>query len=481
MNSYSKKTPSRMMFDQSKRENVTKLVIPITKKTVSKANVAVLDKAVKTTNLAELDEAIPPEVRIGYWAIAAFLALLLFWGASVPLATGAIAPGVVSVEGNSKTIQHLKGGRINEILVKDGDLVTQGQTLLRLEKTQIEAKYSALKSQYILLLARDARLKAESNTLSSISYSNWLIDRKDDPEVVEAMNSQERIFHSNLDLLREKEITYSHRIAQAKTLMVSNRSRLSSNRARINSVNSELANYQQLLAQGLVTRSQTFSLESTKGQTQDQIDLLQGNINSSQGLISQYKAEISEYKILQKNQAAKELDKLQDQISSVQKDLNSEKDLLAQTDIQAPISGYIVNLKTNTIGGVIAPGQNIMEIVPNNKRLMITARVEPKDRNSIAVGQNAEVRFSAFNRRSTLPIKGEVLVVSADRLIDAVTNTPYYNTTIELLEDPAIKLSGATIYPGMQTEVIINTGKRTAADYVLSPLTQSFNRALREN
>ena len=185
--------------------------------------------------------------------------------------------------------------------------------------------------------------------------------------------------------------------------------------------------------------------------------------------------------MLQKNQATKERDSLQDQITSVRKDLRSTKNVMTQTDILAPISGYIVNLKTNTVGGVISPGQKIMEIVPDNKQLLITARVELKDRNSIAVGQSADVRFSAFNRRTTLPIKGKVTVVSADRVIDAVTNKPYYNTTITLLEDPSIKLNGATIHPGMQTEVIIKTGKRTASEYFLSPLSQSFNRSLREN
>lgn len=430
--------------------------------------------------LSLVDEALPREVRLGYWAIAAFLALLLIWGASVPLASGAIAPGVVGVEGDSKIIQHLIGGRIKEILVKEGDLISRGQTLIRLEKSQLRNKYKALKSQYILLLARESRLKAESNSNQEINFSSWLIAQKDDPEVVEAINSQKRIFHSNRDLLREKEITYRHRMSQARTLMASNQSRLSSNRARINAVNSELANYQQLLDQGLITRSQTFSLKSTQSQTQDQIDALQGNIGSSRSLIAQYKAEIAEYKMSQRNQATKSLDSLQDQIASVQKDLNATKALLTQTDILAPINGYIVNLKMNTIGGVIAAGQTIMEIVPNNKRLVIEARVDPKDRDSIQVGQHAEVRFSAFNRRSTLPVKGKVVMVAADRVVDATTNTPYYNTKIELLEDPAIKLSGASIHPGMQTEVIISTGKRTTLNYFLSPITQSFNRALRE-
>ncbi len=438
-------------------------------------------KKAQKPHLSLVDEAMPSEIRYGYWAIAAFLALLMIWAASVPLATGAIAPGIVSVEGNSKIVQHLNGGRIKDILTREGDLVFEGDTLITLEKKPLQTKLSALKSQYILLLSRESRLLAESNSNDKIIFSSWLLDRKDDPEIIEAMNSQRRIINSNRDLLREKEITYKHRISQASTNISSNRSRYQSTQARINNVKSELDNYQQLLARGLVTRNQTFSLENTHSQTQDQLASLQGSINSSRGLIAQYKAEVSEYKASQKHQAAIELDRLQDRIASVQKDLISTENLLMQTDIVAPISGYIVKLKSNTIGGVITPGQKIMEIVPNNKKLIIEARVDPKDRNSIKVGQTAEVRFSAFNRRSTLPINAKVVIVSADRLVDPTTNTPYYNTTIELLEDPAIKLSGAAIHPGMQTEVIIRTGERTTLNYLIAPLTQSFNRALREN
>lgn len=441
-----------------------------------------IPKAKKSpTNLYLVDDAIPKEVRIGYWTIAVFLTLLILWGATVPLASGAIAPGVVSVEGNTKIVQHLKGGRVKEILVKEGDLIAQGQTLLRLETTLDQNKYNALKTQYVLLQTRESRLRAESIGLTTLSFSKELMLQENNPEVVEAMNSQRRVFDSNKDLLHEKEVTYKHRISQASTLISSNLSRLSSSKERINSVNSELSSYQRLLAQGLVTRSQTFSLQSTKSQAQDQMNSLQGSINSSRGLIAQYKAEISEFKMMQKNNATKELDRLQDQITSVQRDLSSIKNILYQADIKAPISGYVVSLEANTIGGVIAAGKNIMGIVPNNKQLIIEAHVDPKDRNSIEVGQSAEVRFSAFNRRSTLPINGKVLIVSADRVVDEVTNRPYYNVKIKLSEDPTVKLNGATIHPGMQTEVIISTGKRTASDYFISPLTQSFNRALREN
>lgn len=425
-------------------------------------------------------DALPLEIRIGYWAIAAFIVILLVWVASIPLASGAIAPGVVSVSGSSKVVQHLNGGRIIDILIKEGDLVQKGEVLIKLDETQLQEKYHSLKSLYILLLSRKSRLQAESNGLSKIVYANWLQERMNDAQVVEAINNQERIFNSNISLLHEKETTYRHRINQAQTLISSDQSRLSTTHERANNINVELNQYQKLLRKGLVTRNQTFSLENSKNEVNSQVYALTGSIQSNKSRVSQLKAEVSEYKILQKNKAVKELDTLQDKIASTNKDLSLTRYLLAQTTIKAPIEGYIVNLKAKTIGGIIASGQEIMGIVPNNKSLMVLARVDVKDRDTIKVGLDADVRFSAFNRRTTLPIKGRVVVVSADRTVDALTNISYYNTKIELLEDPSVKLHGSTIYPGMLAEVIIQTGERTVSDYFLAPILSSFNKALRE-
>ena len=427
------------------------------------------------------DEAMPAEVRFGYVAISAFFVALLVWGALIPLATGAIAPGVVGVEGNSKIVQHLSGGLVKEIYAKEGDLVEQGVQLVSLDEKPLQSKYNALKSQYILLLARSSRLESESLGRSYVVYSDWLMSRKDEAEVIAAINNQERIFKSDLALVKEREETYTHRINQALTQLNSSQARLLSTNSRAQRANAELVKYQQLLSQGLVTRNQTFSLDNSYRQIEDTQESLRGTIGSTQSLISQYRSELSESKMGRSNQSAKLLDALQEQLASLKKDLDVTEDLLEQTVIRAPISGYIVKLMINTVGGVIGAGQKLMEIVPNTKKLVIKANVTTKDRNSIQVGQSAEVRFSAFNQRSTQPIQGKVVLVSADRLIDPITNTPYYSANIELTEDPSIKLSGQKIYPGMQAEVIISTGERTTLDYLISPLTQSFNRALREN
>jgi HlyD family type I secretion membrane fusion protein len=423
----------------------------------------------------------PAEVRFGYLAISVFIVGLLTWAALIPLATGAIAPGVVSVEGNSKIVQHLSGGLVREIHTKEGELVKKGAKLISLDEKPLKSRFNALNSQFILLQARSSRLEAESMARNRVTYSEWLLERTDDAEVAAAINSQERIFQSGLNLLREQEATYQYRISQARTLIDSNQQRLYATNARVQSASAELSKYQQLLSQGLVTRTQTYSLDNAYRDIQDTQESLYGSIGSTQALIQQYQAERSEAKMASRNQAAKLLNTLQEQLATVEKDLNVTRDLLSQTSLRAPISGYVVNLMVNTIGGVVSPGQTVMEIVPNNRNLIIKTNVNTQDRASIKVGQSADVRFSAFNQRSTQAVKGQVVVLSADRIIDPITNIPYYSADIELTEDPSVKLNGEIIHPGMQAEVIISTGKRTTLDYLLSPLTQSFNRALRED
>lgn len=432
-------------------------------------------------NKAITDDAMPTEIRVGYWLIGIFLSLLLLWGAFIPLATGVIAPAIVGVEGNSKIVQHLNGGLVKEVFVQDGELVRQGASLASLDAKNLHDRLNELQSQYILLLARHSRLSAESLSETKITYSDWLLSRSSEAEVIEAINNQERIFQSELNLLSDKEIAYQHRINQTITLINSSQTRLQSTNAQINAIDSELVKYRQLLAQGLVTRNQTFSLENSYSETRERQASIQGTIESARDLIAQYQSELSEYKMSRRNLAAKALDLLQGQLASVEKELSTTKTLIEQSTIRAPISGYIVNSKINTVGGVITPGQTLMEIVPNNTKLIVKASIDPKDRASINKDQHAEIRFSAFNQRSTRPIKGKVTLISADRLINNNTNIPYYAANIALTEDPSSKLNGQKIHPGMQAEVIISTGERTTLDYLLSPLTQSFNRAMREH
>lgn len=427
------------------------------------------------------DEAMPVEVRLGYWTIALFILLLLCWAALVPLATGVIAPAVVSVEGDSKSVQHLTGGVVSKIHIKEGDLVSPGARLIALDFKPLESRYNALKANYTLLLARSARLEAESLGRSFIEYPDWLVQRNNEPAVAEAMRDQQGIFRSDLNLIREQAASFRHRINQAETQLSSDQMRLSGINKRAEAITTELKKYQQLLAQGLVTRSQIFSLDMAYKGLQDTKETIQGNIGSTQALIKQYTVEETESSMAKRNQSAKLLNALKKEIANTEKDLSLIEASLKQTVIRAPISGYIANLSVNTLGGVIAPGQTVMEIVPNNEKFIIKANVSTRDRPLIKVGQSAEIRFNAFNQSTTLPIKGEVVILSADRIMDRVTNTPYYSADIELRESTTAKLGGAVIHPGMQAEVIISTGERTALDYLVSPISQSFNRALREN
>ena len=180
------------------------------------------------------------------------------------------------------------------------------------------------------------------------------------------------------------------------------------------------------------------------------------------------------------NQAVEELSAVQSELFDLRERLRAAEDVLARTEVRAPRDGRIVQLRIHTSGGVIGPGDPLMDIVPSQDLMVINARIDPTDIDIVHAGLAAEVRLTPFSARSLAPLKGRVTSVSADRLIDEITGAPYYHARIELTEDPAIALDGATPYPGMPAEVIVVTGTRTALDYLISPLETTFRRALRE-
>ncbi|MBN4073880.1 HlyD family type I secretion periplasmic adaptor subunit [bacterium AH-315-E07] len=421
------------------------------------------------------------EVRLGYWVVVLFVAVVFLLLGTIPLSSAAIAPGVVGVEGYRKVIQHLEGGIVQEILVADGDYVETGQELIKLNDVRDNADYKATKVQLIQALAREARWVAEGHQKDIFDFNQWLLDRKDDPQVTDAMESQMEIHRSRLDLFEEKKSSFLHRQAQASKRLLGNTQRIETLKNRFKLVSYELDEYKKLEKRGLVTRDTLFELKVSKSSLQAELADTRADIAESTALLDEYRSRIAQLSKERKQESVESLDSLRDKIADLKHRFAAIEDRLQRTVITAPISGHIVNLQAHTRGGVIAPGQSILEIVPNSKRLIIEAKVDPKNRDTVKVGHRAEVRFTAFNQSVGVPVKGEVTLISADRLVDEVTNIPYYKTSIELAADQYAALDGEQIHPGMQAEVMILTGKRTVLQYLFSPIAKSFNRALRED
>lgn len=420
------------------------------------------------------------DISRGYWIIALVFFVLFVWAGSIPLSSAAIAIGVVSVEGQKKTIQHLEGGIVKAILVKNGDLVTKGQTLVQLNDVGFRSVYEGLRIQISQAQAELLRWKAERHNDNQLDSEQWLTDYGDHPQAIAALETQKEVLRSRRAVFADKLLSFKHQIAQAREQISGGESRIKTLRKQKRVVDDELAEYRTLKASGMVTRRQLFDLKQDAADIDVALDDSRSKVAVAKKLVAQLESDIAGLKGARVQASAENIDRLRDVKARLEQQLAAAGNQLERIDIKSPIAGYAVNSVVHTTAGVVTPGQTLMEIIPVNEPLIIDAKVEPKDRDTVRSGQKAEVRFNAFSRRSTIPVKGEVKLISADRMVDPVTNLPYYQTTIVLTEDPSAKLGVARLHPGMQAEAVIITGDRTLLSYLVTPFTRSFNRALRE-
>ncbi len=420
------------------------------------------------------------DISKGYWIIALVLLVFGVWAGSVPLSSAAIAPGVVGVEGYKKTIQHLEGGIVKSILVKNGDLVTKGQTLVQLSDVRSRAQYESLRIRTSQAQAALLRWKAEQRNDAQLNSEEWLVKYGSSPQALAALETQKEVLRTRRAVFGEKLASLQHQIAQANEKIRGGKARVATLRRQKRVIDAELIEYTRLKKAGMVTRQQLFDLKEKQSDIDVDLDDSRSAVAVAQKLIAQHGSQTAELNGTRVQESAENIDRLRDEIARLEQELAAAENQLERVDIKSPIAGFAVNSVVHTTNGVIAPGQTIMEIIPTDQPLIIDVKVEPKDRDSVRSGQKADVRFTAFSQRSTLPVAGQVKIISADRLIDAVTNLPYYQTSIELTEDPATKLGIARLHPGMQAEAVITTGDRTLLSYLATPFTRSFNRALRE-
>ncbi len=419
-------------------------------------------------------------ILTGYLVLGGFIGLLLAWTFLVPLSSAAIAPGVISVDGYSKAIQHLEGGIIRELLVKDGDSVTAGQTIIKLDDTQTRAEFDSVSSQLILATTRYARLTAESKKTKQILFPQWILSSRTQPAINSAILEQTKLFASRQIEQQQKQANIGSRIDRLHTQLSQLRGSLASQRKLLGIVQGELELNQQFYKKGLISRRDIFKLQNNEATAEIEIKEKKSQFSAIKQQIDQLQQQKTEIVVARDSEIAFQLQADQEQIVKLTHLQSKSKDTLSRTVIKAPVSGTIVNMKTHTLGGVIAPGEIIMEVVPTGQTLLVNAHVEPKDRDIIRPGQLAEVRFTAFSQRALRPIKGKVNVISADKLTDPKTQLPYYLATIELTEDPVKVLNNTPIHPGMQATVMIITGERTAIEYLTKPLFRNFTRAFKE-
>lgn len=425
-------------------------------------------------------EATRQPVRIGLWLLILFFGVGGLWAMFAPISSAAVARGQVMVESNRKTVQHLEGGIIEEILVKEGQMVVKDQPLVRLRATTAEARKDLITNQYVAAKALETRLLAERDGLDSLSFPESVLAQKDDPKVQETLTSQERLFITRKQALEGELGVIEQRIRQLNDQIGGLRAQQASVREQMRLIKEEADVVEKLLLSGNAQRPRFLALKRREAELQGASGQFAAEIARIQQAVGE--AELAKMNARNEflNGVVKELRDVQVQISDLEQNLKASTDVFERTVIAAPLEGTVVGLKFHTLGGVIAPGAPIMDIVPKDDRLVVEAQILPQDIDEVHEGLIARVRLTPYKSRRIPPLEGNVTQVSADSFTDQKTGMSYYTARVEIDPEFMKHLRNVELQPGMPADVLIVTGERTFLSYLLSPLSDSMYRAFRE-
>ncbi|MBE9610550.1 HlyD family type I secretion periplasmic adaptor subunit [Chitinilyticum piscinae] len=423
-------------------------------------------------------------IRLGVLFLAAGFGGFLLWAAMAPLDEGVPAPGVVSVDSKRKAIQHLQGGVVGEILVRDGDLVAKDQPLLKLDSTPIESRVATVRNNYWQMLATYGRLQSEQARLSEPVFDARLLkDAEMQPKAKEAVALQRQLFISRKKSLENQKGIYAQSAASAQE-QVRGLKALSESRARqIELLEKDVAGLRDLVSEGYAPRSRLLELERMLAQLNGERSTTIADIDRANRAIAE-----AQLRSLQSEQDF--LKDVDSQMSQVQTELNrwsnelqSAEEELARVTLKSPIAGRIVGLNQHTVGGVVKPGETLMEVVPENDLLVVDIQIPPHLIDKVHPGLPAEVRFSSLGTRGQVPIiMGKLKTISADRLTDQ-RGMAFYVGTVHVDKQSLAELArlNLKVLPGMPAEVVVKTGERTMLDYLLRPLLNHLAPALTEH
>lgn len=430
--------------------------------------------------VASIDDDARAPILAGIAVMVAFFVGLGGWAAFAPLNSAAIAQAVIKVEGNRKSVQHLEGGIIRELRVREGDRVEAGQVVILLDDSQTRAAVDVLAKQFAELTAQEARLHAERDDTPLITFPQDLLTRRMDTEVASIIDGQTNLFKSRRASLLGQIDVFRKRIAQTREQIAGYEGQRDSYRRQLESMRDENKGLIDLFKQGYVPRQRMLELERSAAGLEGQIADASANIVRSRQLIEELNVQILQTQSDRMAQVANDLRDVQVRLLEIGPKLQAARETLKRAEIRSPYSGQVIGLSVFSVGGVIAPGEKIMDVVPEKGGLIVEATVSPDDVKDVHSGMRAEVHLTAYKQRAIPIIHGTVGQVSADRLIDAKTGTGYYLAQVKVDEKELAELKHVRLSPGMPAMVMIPTGERTALDYLLRPLTESISKSFRE-
>lgn len=434
--------------------------------------------SVDLSNQVETDET--QHTKLGWWIVLAGFCGFILWASFAPLDKGVPISGTVTVASNLQAVQHQTGGTIDRILVKEGDHVTIGQVVVRMNDVQIKAQAEITRSQLYTARAVEARLLAERDGENEITFPAELLSLQSDPRVANNLIIQNQLFTSRRLALQHEIAALDESTAGLKVQLRGLEASKISKNQQLKFLEEQLVNLRDLAKDGFVPRNRVLDLERTYTQLAGEISSDIGNIGRTQRQIT----ELEQRRIHRQQEYQKEV---RQQLSDIQREadglssrLGGQDFELANVEVRAPVDGIVVGMNVFTEGGVIGPGFKLMDIVPSDDLLVITGQVPVHLIDKVHVDLPVDLIFSALNQKKTPNIPGTVTQVSADRLMDERTGLPYYNMKAKVTSEGIKQLSDQQIRAGMPVEIFIKTGERSLMSYLFKPILDRLHSSLGE-
>lgn len=401
------------------------------------------------------------------------------WAALFRLESATVAPGVVAVQSHRKLVQHLEGGIIKAVRVANGDRVRAGDPLVELEDAQARSNHGQTLGLYRAALARQARLRAEAGGRSTIEVPAILSKDQGDPDVARVIDAQRWTFDARRGAHASAIAVKRQTIADLKADSAAATEQLVTTERQIAKIVEEISDTRTLLNKGLVPKPRLLALERAEAELHGRKAELRGRLNRNREALTTVDVQIADLEATRQKDIAAELEAVDREVADLSQRLAGLQDILQRVIVRAPQDGIVVNLQVFTPGGVIRGGDPILELVPGNDALVIDAKLSPMDIDNVHPGLKARIRLTAYRQQTTPTVMADVIDVSADRLTDQAGNS-YYNARLQLNPAELEALPNVQLYPGMPVDAMIITGEHTVLNYLLSPITNGFAHALRE-
>jgi HlyD family secretion protein len=428
-------------------------------------------------------DAPAPRTRVplvfGLFIFLVFVVGFTAWAVLAPLAEAAIAPGVIKVEGNRRTIQHLEGGIVREILVRDGDKVERGQVLMRLDDIQSDTALETQQAQRWALMAQDARLSAEAARAKEISFPAELL-ASTQPRALDAMAGQRALFEARTASLTSQLQVLQARIEQQGAVIASAQGTLQSAREQLASYRQEEREIGPLASQGYISKPRLLQVQRSATEQEARIASAQGDIERARATIAEARNQMQQIVDQRLQDVSSEQRDVRSKLAEADERVRAARDVQARREIVAPESGTILNLKVFTLGAVVRPGDPVMELLPDHDRLVAEVNIQPNDIDVVYPGLQAEVRLPAFKQRLVPYLHGHVTWVAADVTSNEQTRQQYYRSYILIDREQLEQLPNVFITPGMPVEAHVQIGQRSFFRYLTQPIRDSFHRAFQE-